>query len=253
MGGWDRINNANLLALGVTSRWLDEETGNERMALQLAQRFYFDDQKVTLSNSERKREKSKSEFLANLSVGLTDTLNTETGVQFDTYEKKIAQTYASIRWFPKRLTSLSLTYRYQRDPFYVQDLEGNIRYDKKGNPIAVPYQLPGKENLSVAGQWPLTEQLYAVGRFDYSLREKRSTQSIFGLEYKGDCCWTGRVVMQRYAVTKEKSNSAIFLQVELNGLGAVGSDPMELLRDSIPGYQQVKDPEPVSSPFERYE
>ena len=59
--------------------------------------------------------------------------------------------------------------------------------------------------------------------------------------------------MQRYAVTKEKSNSAIFLQVELNGLGAVGSDPMELLRDSIPGYQQVKDPEPVSSPFERYE
>lgn len=253
VGGWDRINNANLLALGVTSRWLDEETGNERMALQLAQRFYFDDQKVTLSNSERKREKSKSEFLANLSVGLTDTLNTETGVQFDTYEKKIAQTYASIRWFPKRLTSLSLTYRYQRDPFYIQDLEGNIRYDKKGNPIAVPYQLPGKENLSVAGQWPLTEQLYAVGRFDYSLREKRSTQSIFGLEYKGDCCWTGRIVMQRYAVTKEKSNSAIFLQVELNGLGAVGSDPMELLRDSIPGYQQVKDPEPVSSPFERYE
>lgn len=253
VGGWDRINDANLLALGVTSRWLDEETGNERMALQLAQRFYFDEQKVSLSNSERLRKKSKSEFLANLSVGLTDTLNTETGVQFDTYEKKIAQTYASIRWFPKRLTSVSMTYRYQRDPFYLTDLSGNTLFDSKGKPRPIPYQLPGKESLSIAAQWPLSDQLYAVGRYDYSLREKRSTQSILGLEYKGDCCWTGRLVMQRYAVTQEKSNSAIFLQVELNGLGAVGSDPMELLRDSIPGYQQVKDPEPVFSPFERYE
>lgn len=246
VGGWDRINNANLLAIGVTSRWLDEDTGNERMALQLAQRFYFDEQKVTLTNSERKRDKSKSDFLANLSVGLTDTLNTEAGVQFDSYEKKIAQTYASVRWFPKRLTSLSLTYRYQRDPFYFYD-------QSKGESTLVPYQLPGKEMVSLAGQWPLTEQLYAVGRFDYSLREKRSTQSILGLEYKGDCCWTGRLVAQRYAVTKEKSNSAIFLQVELSGLGSVGSDPMELLRNSIPGYQQVKDPEPDFSPFERYE
>ena len=253
VGGWDRINNANLLALGVTSRWLDEETGNERMAVQLAQRFYFDEQKVSLSNAERLREKSKSEFLANLSVGLTDTLNTETGIQFDTYEKKIAQTYASIRWFPKRLTSLSLTYRYQRDPFYQYDGDGNVRVNAKGEPVPIAYQLPGKENLSIAGQWPLTDQLYAVGRYDYSLREKRSTQSILGLEYKGDCCWTGRLVMQRYAVTREKSNSAIFLQVELTGLGAVGSDPMELLRDSIPGYQQVKNPEPAFSPFERYE
>lgn len=240
-GGWDRINDANQVTLGLTSRWLDMETGNERMVAQIAQRFYLQKPKVALRN-ERVGLENRSEFLGNLSVAVTDKFNTEVGVQLDTYNRKMAQGYASIRWFPKRLTSLSLTYRYQRDPFYYN--ENNQLYG---------YQLQGKNNISVAGQWPITENLYMVGRHDYSIKERRSTQSIIGMEYKGDCCWTSRVVFQRYAVSKEKTNTSVFFQLELTGLGAVGSDPMELLRDSIPGYQNIKDPKTVQSPFERYE
>ncbi|MDY3331058.1 MAG: LPS-assembly protein LptD [Pelistega sp.] len=241
VGGWDRINDANQVTLGLTSRWLDMETGNERMVAQIAQRFYLQKPKVALRN-ERVGLENRSEFLGNLSVAVTDKFNTEVGVQLDTYNRKMAQGYASIRWFPKRLTSLSLTYRYQRDPFYYN--ENNQLYG---------YQLQGKNNISVAGQWPITENLYMVGRHDYSIKERRSTQSIIGMEYKGDCCWTSRVVFQRYAVSKEKTNTSVFFQLELTGLGAVGSDPMELLRDSIPGYQNIKDPKTVQSPFERYE
>lgn len=244
-GGWDRINDANQLTLGITSRWLDIDSGKERMVVQLAQKFYLKQQRVYLTKDERRRDKSRSEFLANISVAITDKLQAEAGVQLNTYTRKVAQTYESIRWFPQHLASISLTHRYQQDPFY---------YTKDDRTQALyPYQLEGKNSLSLAGQWPITNRLYMVGRYDYSVKERRSTQSILGLEYKGNCCWTGRIVLQRYAVSKQKANTSLFFQLELTGLGAVGSDPMDLLRKSIPGYQPVREPIPTQSPFERYE
>ena len=102
-------------------------------------------------------------------------------------------------------------------------------------------------------QWPLTNRVYALGRVDYSLQEKRSTQTILGFEYKGDCCWTGRFVVQRYAVSAQKSNSAVFLQLELSGLGSLGTDPMSLLRERIVGYESVNPSLPEKTIFERYE
>ncbi|HBT33007.1 MAG TPA: LPS-assembly protein LptD, partial [Pusillimonas sp.] len=36
-GGWDRIADANQLTLGLTTRWLDADTGFERLALSAAQ------------------------------------------------------------------------------------------------------------------------------------------------------------------------------------------------------------------------
>lgn len=240
-GGWDRINNANRVTVGLTSRWLEADTGVERLALQVAQSFSFEPQKVTLSNNEQLAN-NRSEFLAALSARLTDKLNTEVAVQYDPYEKKIAQSVVSLRWNPKRLTSLSLSYRYQRD-----------QYEHPETGVVYPYQLPAKENVIVAGQWPFTKRLNAVGRLDYSIRESRSTQSIVGLEYKGECCWAARVLFQRYAVAREKTNSRVYFQLELSGLGALGSDPMSTIRENIPGYESTELPMPVRSIFERYE
>jgi LPS-assembly protein len=168
-------------------------------------------------------------------------------LQIDPYQGKTTQVYAAAKWTPKRLTTLSLSYRYQRDP-YADEERTNIN---QGNPLS--YQLQGKETVSFAGQWPFTSKLYGVGRVDYSLKESRVTQHILGLEYKGDCCWTGRVVLKRYAVSKQDSNSAIFFQLELAGLGSVGKDPMDLLRQNVPGYESVNTPVPARTSFERYE
>ncbi|HJD45139.1 MAG TPA: hypothetical protein H9906_08975, partial [Candidatus Paenalcaligenes intestinipullorum] len=62
-----------------------------------------------------------------------------------------------------------------------------------------------------------------------------------------------RVVVQRYAVSSEKSNSTVFFQLELSGLGSLGTDPMSLLRDRIVGYETVTPPIPETTTFERYE
>ncbi|WP_438859938.1 LPS-assembly protein LptD, partial [Achromobacter spanius] len=246
-GGWDRISNANQLTAALTTRWLDANTGFERMSLAVAQRLYFEDQEVTLPG-ETPRENVRSDFLVGASAALTDTLSTDVAAQYNPYDNQWSRGLVSARWSPQRLTTVAVSYRYQRDP-----------------QPGVQYQPQGQNQVSLAVQWPFSNRWYGVGRVDYSLRSgpsstvanttesPRVTQAIAGLEYKGDCCWVGRVVYQRYAVSATDANSAVFFQLELSGLGSLGTDPMNLLNRSIPGYTSITPPVPAGTTFERYE
>lgn len=246
-GGWDRIANADQVTAALTTRWLDANTGFERLSLSAAQRIYFENQKVTLPN-ETPRNNVRSDFLVAASAALTDTLSTDLAAQYNPYDNRWSRALVSTRWSPQRLTTVALSYRYQRDP-----------------QPGVYYQPQGQNQVSLAVQWPFTKRWYGVGRVDYSLRSgpsstvanlndsPRVTQAIAGLEYKGDCCWVGRVVYQRYAVSAKDANSAVFFQLELTGLGSLGTDPMTLLNRSIPGYSRITPPVPNGTTFERYE
>ena len=239
-GGWDRIANANQLTIGLTTRWLDAGTGFERLSLSAAQRIYFDDQRVTLTPTDNARTNTKSDYLLGANAALTDTLNVRFDAQFNPESRDRNRMTAGFRWTPKRLATLSASYRYDRD-------KSALLYYRDPDPDKE------REQISIAGQWPITNKWYALGRFDYSIKEDRSTQSILGVEYKGDCCWVGRVVMQRYAVSKKDVNTAMFFQLELSGLGSLGTDPMSLLGDRIAGYRTVVPPIPEQTTFERYE
>lgn len=242
-GGWDRIANANQLTLGLTTRWLDAGSGFERLSLSAAQRFYFTDLKVTLPNQTPRVDK-KSDYLLGAKAALTDKFSIHFDGQFEADTGKRERLSTGVRWSPKRLATMSLAYRYERDPNAYSDPYRVYQDDAS---------IESREQVSLSGQWPLTQRWYGVGRYDYSLQEKRSTQSILGLEYRGDCCWTARVVMQRYAVSAEKANTAVFLQLELSGLGSLGTDPMRLLSERVVGYQSVATPIPEKTAFERYE
>lgn len=244
-GGWDRIANANQLTIGLTSRWLHADTGAEIVRLEAAQRLYFENRKVFLNpTSKRMREhpieRAHSDYLFGAAASLTQNFHLRFDTQINPETRGRNRMSAGLRWEPKRLASISASYRYERDPQAFYDTH---EYDPDRN----------KEQISLAGQWPLSKNLYMMGRTDYSLHEKRSTQNIFGLEYKGDCCWTARFVVQRYAVSAAKSNSAVFLQLELHGLGSLGTDPMRLLREQVTGYRPVRSPIPKRTVFERYE
>ncbi|WP_322996643.1 LPS-assembly protein LptD [Castellaniella sp.] len=242
-GGWDRIANANQLTAGLTTNWLDADTGFERMSLSVAQRFYFADQRVTLP-SQTPRKASESDYLVGAYLALTDRFSMYFDGQFDHETNKRNRLSSGVRWAPKRLASLALAYRYERDPNLYTDPYRVLPPDAS---------LQSHEQISLSTQWPLTPHWFGVGRYDYSLAEKRNTQSIVGLEYRGDGGWAARAVLQRYAVSTEKANTALFLQLELTGLGTLGTDPMSLLSQRITGYQSVISPTPEKTVFERYE
>jgi LPS-assembly protein len=248
--GFDRIANANQATFALTTRWLDANSGFERLQLGVAQQFYFEDQQVTLP-FEVPRTNTKSQFLFGGSAALTDTLNLTSLLQYNPYASQISRAQITSRWRPQRLATLALSYRYQVNP----------------PPLSL-YQSQGQNQVSAAFQWPLSNKWYSIGRLDYSLNNTTSpslsdpstikgvpkvTQAVMGLEYKGDCCWTGRVVLQRYVVSVDQTNTGIFFQLELGGLGNLGQNPMGVIGRSIPDYQPINPPVPSISKFERYE
>ena len=79
------------------------------------------------------------------------------------------------------------------------------------------------------------------------------TQAIAGVEYKGDCCWSARLIFQRYVVSVDQTNTGVFFQLELAGLGMLGQNPMGLLGKSIPDYENINPPVAQVSKFQRYE
>lgn len=248
--GFDRIANANQATFALTTRWLDANSGFERLQLGIAQQFYFEDQQVTLPG-QIPRTNTKSQFLFGGSAALTDTLNLTSLVQYNPYASQISRAQITSRWRPQRLATLALSYRYQVNP----------------PPLSL-YQSQGQNQVSAAFQWPLTKKWYSIGRVDYSLNNATSpsvidpsrivaipkvTQAVMGLEYKGDCCWTGRVVFQRYVVSVDQTNTGVFFQLELGGLGNLGQNPMGVIGRSIPDYQPINPPVPRVGKFERYE
>src|SRR5690606_37571804 len=166
-------------------------------------------------------------------------------LSLDSFFSQCSPDLRDLHSFPTRRSSdLAASYRYERDPSQIS------------NPSVVNeswYVDRSREQISVYGQWPLHSKLYALGRVDYSLQDKRSTQSVLGFEYRGDCCWAARVVYQRYAVSEQDTNTAVFFQLELSGLGSLGTDPMGMLSRTIYGYQTVTPPIPEKTTFERYE
>jgi LPS-assembly protein len=116
------------------------------------------------------------------------------------------------------------------------------------------------EQLEVGWQWPVWGAVpgsgqparvpagdrgcrgawYSVGRLNYSLKDRRLTDSILGLEYDAGC-WIARVVAEQLSTGRSQATTRILVQLELVGLSRLGSNPLKVLRDNIPGYRLLRD------------
>ncbi len=228
--GNDRYAEANQLTAALSTRWLDPKTGQERARITGAQRIYFGEHEPVMKG-ETPRSGGRSDFLLSVYGALTSTLSGETTIQYNPDIDRVTRSTIGFRWHPKRLSTLSVAYRYKRPDVTVT----------------------GQELLDVAFQWPLARNVFGIGRINYSLQENRIAESVAGIEYVGNCCWAARVVAQRYAVARQNATTAMFFQLELTGFGGIGNNPITTLRRTIPGYQLVNPTPARETVFERYE
>ena len=56
-----------------------------------------------------------------------------------------------------------------------------------------------------------------------------------------------RTVVQHLTTSATDTTRAFFVQIEFSGLASLGSNPINMLRRSVPGYGKISDP--GSSPF----
>lgn len=211
--GQDRFNDANQLTAAVTSRLVDPATGAEIMRGMIGQRFYFSDQQVTLDGATR-REWNKSDFLAAFSGQVLPRVYADAALQYNFQNARTERMALGGRWQPEPGKVFNAAYRYTRDAL---------------------------DQVDFSGQWPLFGGWHAVGRYNYSLKEKQPVETIGGLEYDGGC-WIVRMVGQRLATSAGTASTALFLQLELSEFSRIGSNPLELLKRNIQGYGRINQP-----------
>ena len=240
--GNDRISDANLLTLGVTSRLLRSDTGGEAVRVGIAQRLRFSDQKVTLPGG----------------LPVTDRIS---DVLFGT----------SINWVPQWTFDGTVQYNpklglSERSTFGARYSPGNYRVVS----AALRRQAGVSNSMDVGWQWPINDlwgdkgqelgagrgqgggRYYAVGRLNYSFQDKKLVDGVLGVEYDG-CCWIGRVVLQRSQSGTAVVNTRILFQLELVGFSKIGVDPLQVLRTNIPRYQYLRDQVTAPSRFTNYD
>ena len=139
-------------------------------------------------------------------------------------------------WQPKRRSTIGVFYRYNYSAGSVTDstYDDNIK------------------QVDFSVQWPITERLYGLLRYNYSLYQKKPIELIGGFEYLHDC-WTLRFAAQRYTTASNEQESNFFLQLELNGLGSIGINPISELRRNIRGYQTTGPLPTTADPYDYYE
>ena len=97
------------------------------------------------------------------------------------------------------------------------------------------------------GRW------FSVGRMNYSVPERKMVDAVLGVEYAAGC-WTGRIVVSRLQTNTTSATKSLMFQLEFNGLARLGnSNPLQTLRNNIPGYQALRHETVPSSRFANYD
>lgn len=213
--GPDRQADANQVAAALTTRWIDDVAGVEKIRLSVGQIRYFDDSNVTLDNSQP--------FTSGAGVWVAE-----------------AQAQLSERW------RVSLANQY--DPELSRTRLSAVRLQRSFGDagllnIGYRYRFDRLEQTDISGLVPINERWSLIGRWNYSLPEGRTLEGLAGFEYRS-CCWRLRMLGRHYlrAGTLQGRNS-IFFELELNGLGVLGRKTDRLLDNAIVGFSDLS-PDP---------
>ena len=216
--GQDRINDANQLTASITSKFIDKN-GKERLSGILAQRYYFEDRKIF--GTELSAKKANSDIFMGATARLANSFNLDAMFQYDPDSSKLLRSTLSSRYNPEPGKILNLSYRMIEN---VSDSNQDLKV------------------FNAAGQWPLGNRFYSIARYNYDLKTSQTIEVLGGVEYDGGC-WVARTIFDRISLpTNPEPNYTFFMQLELNGLGTIGSDARKLnnfLYRNVPGIRTV--------------
>lgn len=215
--GYDRINDANQLTAAVTTRFLDAETGVERFKAMVGQRYYLHNPRVSIPG-ETLLPRTYSNTLAAFNGLVWNKTYVDSAWEYNNHEGRTERFSIGARYQPDEAKVISASYRYVRSGI-----------GSGTEPVS---------QVDIAGQWPLSPRWYAVGRYNFSTRDKKLLEAIAGIEYNSGC-WSARFVAQRLEAVAGTPNTTFFIQLELNDFASLGSNPVQLLRRSIPGFGKV--------------
>jgi LPS-assembly protein len=208
--GADRQADANQLTLAVSTRMIRQSDGRERFSASFGQIRYFDDSRVRIP-LEPITEKGRSAWVADANYAPTDRWTFGASYQWDPKFNRTDLASIRARYLLPDDGVFNLSYRYRRALL---------------------------EQVDLSFLYPLNPSWSLVGRYYYSLFDRKALETVAGFQWDS-CCVAVRLVARRYVHNRAGDlSNALMFEIELKGLGSAGQDTTRALRRSILGYNR---------------
>lgn len=206
--GADRLGDANEIAVGLTSRLIHADSGQQFITATIGQRYYFERPRVVLPG-ETAELRDASNMVGEIEMTAYRHWSARLAMEWDYANSNTVLGQASVQYKPSNRTVMNVGYRYR---------EGLL------------------EQWDASGAWRVSPNWQLFVRQVYSLRDRTSIDRFAGFEY-GGCCWRLRLLGRRYVSNRTgESDTSVLLQLELKGLSSVGTSDDTFLRRGIRGY-----------------
>ena len=234
--GYDRLQNANQVSLGVTSRLLRTKDSSQLLSASLGIINYFTPPRVDLTNT------------LSLPIPQGNFVPVTPTAQHLSPLVATLSYYPTTRWSARAsaawdinnhvLTSYSASTTYTRDHRHTLTLGYTF----------IRSQPPPNYNFFNLGLgWPLSERWSALGYLNYDVGNKRPFQYFTGLQYD-TCCWALRLMFNKSytgllttnGITQTQFTTTYYIQVLFKGLSSFGNkDPGDIIAANLPNYQNI--------------
>ena len=148
---------------------------------------------------------------------LSPSLTVDTELQYNPDESSTNRATLSSNFSPEPGKLIDASYRLIRSP------SGSVNDLKQ---------------INIAGQWPIGKGYSTVGRYNYDIKKSGVVEALAGLAFDAGC-WSSSVLLHRLSLaTTEKPNYTLFFQLELGGLGSLGTSKTSLadvINRNVPG------------------
>ncbi len=230
--GVDRVSDAHQITAGATSRWLHPDTGAERVRLGAVQRYLLRDQQITPDGVPTTQRLSDVLLFGQSTLSERWTLGG--ALQYSPESSRVTRSVLSARYNAGPFRTVGVGYRFVRGAS--EQVDVGWQWPIYGEAVR------GTTSLSTlaSSSRECRGTLYSVGRVNYSRRDSRITDSLVGLEYDAGC-WIGRTLIERLSTGRTEATTRYHFQIELVGLSRLGTNPLRVLKDNIPGYRLLRD------------
>jgi LPS-assembly protein len=241
----DRINDANRVSLGITTRFIDQSGGTESLRAGIGEIIYFKNRAVTLcqssnlctdypDNNDNKRRLSPISGILN--YNMSDHWSATANAIWDPQTKELNNETITLRFKKDSERVINLGYSYVRNA----DLLGGIIVNSNAT-------VPGTNNENIlkltdlSFSWLLAENWGLVGRWSEDWNTLHFQNLFYGLQYDS-CCWAAQFVAGRTFTgiqqNRPQYSNQFYFQITLKGLGTFNpkGDPTAILRNNISGY-----------------
>ncbi len=226
--GGDRIGDANQLTFSLTSRIINPNTGNEFLRASIGQIFYFEDRQVSLNNTIETVK--QSDIIAELDTNWGNW-QSNIDLQWDTTRDELSR------------ENYFLHYRSDARHLF------NLGYRKR---LLNNSSSRDIEQTDTSFVYAINHQYSAIARWNYSLKDKKSIDTIVGIAYDS-CCWSIQLLTQRRLKNTSTTtgnntidnnsddyDTSILVQFVFKGLGSLsGSTARTTLEKSIYSYTDI--------------